>query len=187
MDFTRNAGALVLARGLDARRERPDPLLGSAQIVLDRLVLGDFPGERGVVPVQVDEHRYLGAQDLGQHRLEQVIHGAHFVTAKAGNGILVGAGQENDRGIARPLAAANQPRRCKAIHARHIHIQQDDGKIFLQDGPQSVLSGYRGNNIAIRAFEHHAQREEQAGIVFDDQDIAYRRVGNVDAPGLGGM
>ena len=59
MDLTREGGALVLAHGLDVRRECAQPLLGFAQIFLDYLALGDFPGERHVIPIQVDEHRYF--------------------------------------------------------------------------------------------------------------------------------
>src|SRR5258706_10076355 len=42
------------------------------------------------------------------------------------------AGQEQDRRVTRTLARANQFRGLEAVHFRHLHVQQDRGKVVFQ-------------------------------------------------------
>src|SRR5258707_7530 len=75
----------------------------------------------------------------------------------------------------------------RPIHAGPLHVQQDDGKIELQDEPQRVLSGLRDDDVAIRRIEQFLQGPKQLGIVFDDQDVTDQRVGHFYAPAIVGL
>ena len=86
------------------------------------------------VALLVEQGLDLGLENLGVERFEHVVHGAAGVAFEHGRfGLFVG-GQENDRCQPRTLAAAHQPGNFKAVHLRHLHVQQDQVDIMLQQG-----------------------------------------------------
>ena len=80
--------------------------------VLFQLLLRD--PQRLLAVEQLDEHRDLGSQHVGRHRLDQVIHRADGVAAEHVLRAPVVRGQEDDRRLARPRAAPESTSRSRS-------------------------------------------------------------------------
>src|SRR5437867_3814763 len=87
---------------------------------------------------QVHEHRNFGFQYFRCEGLDEVIHGANGITLEHGQLTLVARGEENNRRVHGPLAFANQRRRLKTIHPRHVHVEQDDSKVLHKHAAKSL-------------------------------------------------
>ncbi|MCY1452308.1 hypothetical protein D9M71_692180 [compost metagenome] len=74
----------------------------------------------------------FGLENLRIERFEQVIHCTAGIALDHGVlGLFIG-GEEDDRCQAGALAAPHQARDFKAVHARHLHIQQHQVDIVLE-------------------------------------------------------
>jgi hypothetical protein len=88
--------------------------------------------------------------------------------------ILVGAGQEDDGGLARSLVLAHAARGLETVHDRHAGIQQRHREIIAQDAFQRLLSGVCDNHLEARRLQQFPHRHQALGIVVDDQNASLR-------------
>ena len=84
--------------------------------------------------VQLDEDAHLGPQHPGVERLRQVVDGAGGVAAEGLVRLAVDRGQEDDRDVPRPLAALDVRRGLEAVHAGHLHVEQDERDVARRAG-----------------------------------------------------
>ena len=114
----------------------------SLGLLLARLERGQL-GHALAHEIELDEHRDLGAQDVGVERLGQVVDGASLIRAR--HELLVGLhrGQEDDRHAARLAAVADHLRRLEPVHARHGDVEQNDGELLLERRLQGVVARLR--------------------------------------------
>jgi hypothetical protein len=155
------------------------PLLRQPQLL--RLPL-DLLG----LAVQVDERRHLRTQDLGHERLEQEVDRPDAIPLDNRRLRPVVSGEENDRRVPRPLPVPDEPRRLEPVHPRHLHVEQDDGKVL----PQQLLEGLRPR----MRFDHPRPQARKEGFqgkqvlrpVVDHQDVRGRDAGRGGVGGRGG-
>ena len=85
-------------------------------------------------------------------------------------GVVDRADEDDRRRLgARPLP--DHLRGLEAVHPRHVHVEQDDGEILLEQAAQRLLAGPRLDEILIQLLQQHLVREELIRPVVDDQDI----------------
>src|SRR5258708_6266289 len=123
--------------------------------------------------MQLDEDRDLRAQDLRYDRLDQKIHRAEAVSAKQ-MGIALVTSQEEDRSALRTLPLADEFGRFKAVHLRHLDVQQNQRKIVLQDVRQSLAAGLGEHQILAQAIQDRLQRHQTRGVIVDQKDFDFR-------------
>ncbi len=123
---------------------------------------------------ELDEHPHLGAQDLGHHRRHDVVDRAQRVALRRMHLVVVVGRDEDDRHVRRALAAADERRRLEAVEARHVHVEQDDGEVALQDFLQRVLARARRDHVLLQILEDGLQHEPLVRAVVDDQDVGAR-------------
>src|SRR5262249_47086433 len=131
--------------GFRLRRLRSQQALGA--FLLGSLAVRDLLFQRGGValqvgvklsdlfgfPVKFDEDRDLRFQRVRVNRLGDVIYRAERIAL--GDVRLAPAlvsGQEDDRDVARAFSLADQRRRLNAVHLGHAHVQQDNGRIPVE-------------------------------------------------------
>src|ERR1041385_368187 len=91
-----------------------------------------LPANLPIFSEQIDEYVDLRTQDIGLDRFDDVINCAQRIaTAQMPHTGTVGS-QENDRRLARSLAAANQLGRLESIDARHVNVQQNHGGFVVE-------------------------------------------------------
>jgi hypothetical protein len=167
----------------------PEPALGLVAVATLLFLLleknrlaGDLPG----LLEQLDEDRDLGAQDDGIEGLDDVVDGAGLVAAEDVLGRGREAGQEDDRDRPVLLLPADRRRRLEAVHARHLHVEQDDRELFRLQAADRLLARGSGNHPRAERLEEQLERTQAVGVVVDDQN-ARRAVGDVPtAVGLHG-
>src|SRR6476620_8279214 len=59
----------------------------------------------------------------------------------------------------------------EAVHSRHVHIEENNGELLLQQTTQSFATRSRANQILIQFREVRLVREKLVGPVVDKQDI----------------
>ena len=177
VDLARDVRALLLAHGDHMVGERTQPLLRLAQLLLGLATLGDLARQLGVLAVQLDEHRNLGQQHLGNQRLDQVVDRADLVAAEHRAHLVGGGGQEDDRRQSRALARVQQARGLEAVDAGHAHVQQDQCEVVLERRAQRFLAGVGEQQPLTEALEQRAQGQQVLRLVVDEKDI--RRVHDV--------
>ncbi len=157
------AQAAVLADQRDADRgveeRRPEALLA-------------LPQRAGLL-VQVHEDGDLRAQHVRVERLEQVVDRAHRVAAEHVVALLVDRGQEDDRQVLRVLSAADVLRRLEAVEPGHLHVQQREREVLLEQALQRLLARAGLHDPVAQGVEHGAQRHQVLRQVVDDQDVRH--------------
>ena len=99
--------------------------------------------QRAAIALMLEQRLDFGLENLRVERFEQVIHRATGVALDHGVlGLFVG-GEENDRRQAGPLTAAHQARDFKAVHARHLHIQQHQVDIVFEQQTRGLRNPRR--------------------------------------------
>ena len=61
----------------------------------------------------------------------------------------------------------------KSVHAGHVHIEQNDGKIRGQDMAKRFASGIGADDVLAEVFEHGFEREELLRPVIDQKEIDF--------------
>jgi hypothetical protein len=148
--------------------------------VLDHLGVaqpGDLVGQQGgllpelaVLPVQLDEHPDLGPQHPRVERLGQVVDGTRRVAAERVLRLPVDRGQEDDRDVLGPLPALDVRRGLEPVHARHLHVEQDDRVVVGKQRLESLLAGGRADQRLAEGDEDRLEREQVLRPVVDEQD-----------------
>jgi hypothetical protein len=107
-------------------------------------------------------------------RLDQVIDCARLVAAVHRIHVVAGRGQEDDRGQAGAAPLADQPGSLEPVHARHPHVEQDDGELVLQDQAQRFGARAGDHEILPERLQHLLQRIQTVRLVVDEQDAGDR-------------
>ncbi|MNQ73525.1 hypothetical protein D3C85_882580 [compost metagenome] len=117
----------------------------------------------------------LVPQYLGIEGFEDEVHRAGGVALQhrvlgVGDG-----GDEDDRREARQRAAAHQPGDLEAVHARHLHVQQDQADFFLQQAFQRGLAGIHGADLPFAVVQQCFHGGEVfLAVVHHQQDVGRR-------------
>ncbi len=116
-----------------------DPV-GILQSQFDGFALSDFlleclvGGLQGAVFVkQLSEHCDFRLQDGRIYGLGHVVYRSGAVAREKIPFIIVVGSQEDDRDVARFLAAFNDPCKFNPVHSGHLHIQHNEGKLGAQE------------------------------------------------------
>ena len=116
-------------------------------------------------PVEVDEDGQLRPQYGGIERLHEVVHGPRGVGLEAPLRRIL-AGDEDNRHVARLLAAPDSRRGFEAIHARKADVHQDRRHVRLvQEVAERLLAGCHGRQLGPEGFDHRADRLQRSGAV----------------------
>ena len=109
---------------------------------------------------ELDEDLHLAAQDLRHDRLEHEVDGAERVAAQHGAIVLVERGQEDDWRVPRFFARAHQLGGLEAVEIGHLHVEQDDGEVALEQLEERLAPGGGGDERPADLAEHglHGQR-----------------------------
>ena len=137
------------------------------QLLLSRRLALDLFG----LAVQVDEDVDLRLQDERLDGLEHIVHRSRRVAAEDVHVVLVVRREEQDRDARRARAAADERGHLVAIHARHLHVEQDHGEILPEGPAQGFLRGVCQDHVDCRISEDLRGGEQIALIVVDDQDF----------------
>jgi hypothetical protein len=78
---------------------------------------------------------------------------------------------EDDRRRLGARTLADERRGLEAVHARHVHVEQDDGELLLQQATQCLLARRCLDQILTELLQQHLVREELIRAVINDQDI----------------
>ena len=130
--------------GVDQRRARRQRGPGQQQ-----QLVGARP--RDALPLELAEDLDLRAQHGRLERLEHVVDGARVVAR--GDLVDLGAdgGQEDDRRRTAALAAADEAGGLEAVHARHLHVEEHDGVVVVEQRAQRLLARQRRAQLHVRA------------------------------------
>src|SRR5688500_12515004 len=79
--------------------------------------------------------------------------------------------EEDDRGAAQALDAADRRRGLEAVDARHAHVEQDRGVLVLQHLAQRLFTRARAVQTRAQILEQRAQREQVLRLVVDQQQL----------------
>jgi hypothetical protein len=91
-----------------------------------------LPGQLLPLPVQVQENPGLAAQHVRLNGLVEKIHRAGLVAAKAAQVVLRPCRQKNNRHMLGALRATHEFRQFKAVHDRHLDIDDSQGDVVLE-------------------------------------------------------
>ena len=160
----------------DVARERRDDLqrLSRRQRRIDRerrlreaLELNRPSFERGGLRLrlrrlaeELDEHADLRPQDVGLRRREDVVDGAERI-APRGMRVVRIRRHEDDRGVLRARPLPQERGRLEAVHRRHVHVEQDDRELVLEEQTQGLPSGRR--RLDLEAGLGEDRRRARAG------------------------
>ena len=132
--------------------------------------------------IQIDENGRLRPQDRRQQRFDEVIDRPQFIGAIDGEiGGFVG-GQEDDGGVAGTVAAADELGGGEAVQALHLHVEEDDGEILLEQQAKRLFAGAGRDQVLTEVREDRFQGQQVGRLVVHQQDIGPR--GRV-VPGAG--
>ena len=84
-------------------------------------------------------------------------------------GFLVHRRQEDDRDAFGLLALADDLGGFVAVHAGHVDVEQDDRELALEEVPERLLAGTRGNNVA-NILKDALHGEQIALVVIHEKD-----------------
>jgi hypothetical protein len=147
-------------------RQRGVALLAPALIVLELALAGEpellgLLADDGGAARQLEEDRDLAPERVGVDGLLEEVHRADGVAALGDARLAVGRGQEDDRDVPGTLAVPDEARGVVAVHARHLHVEQNHCQIVLaEDQRERALA-------AVRAQEVRSERLEDRSVVFE--------------------
>ena len=131
-----------------------------------------LPADGLAAQVKLDEDGDLAAQDLRIERLEKVVHRTVLVAGELVRRVGVERGHEDDGNVRAALARLDEACGLVAVEARHAHVHEDGGEVFVQDAAQGLLPRERGDQALAERLEDRADRGEVRRLVIDDQHVA---------------
>jgi hypothetical protein len=147
--------------------------LGAPRRLLGCRALGFQPGHglgASLRPVQLDEHFDLAAQDLRDHRRQDVIDRAQRIPARGLH--LVGVrGHEDDRRVLGLAVLADQLGGLDAVDVGHVDVEQDDREVALQELAQRVRAGVRHDQVLAKLLQYHLECQTLVRQVIDYKDV----------------
>src|SRR5471030_9287 len=146
--------------------------LGGALAQLARLLF-----QLLVLHRQRDEDGNLGVQNLRNYRREQEVDRAFLVGLQAVELVGQEGGDEDDGDVGRAGALVDRLGRVEAVHAGHVHVEQDHREVVLEDLAQALLAGAGADHLVRLLFgplrQQTGQREQAVGVIVDDQDLGF--------------
>ncbi len=130
--------------------------------------------------IQHDEGIGLVPQNVRVDRLEQKVHRARLVTAKHSIRFAGARGQENDRNVFGTLRAAHEFGELEAVHLRHLHIDERQRELVLQDQLNALVARACGDDVRIVPTQQRFERDQVLLDVVDHQNA--RTFGHDDLP-----
>src|SRR5215213_4397523 len=112
-------------------------LIAAVQFLVQVAHLRELAFDSARLLIQVYENGHFGVQHFGRKRLEQVIDRAQGVALVDLGLALVKGSQENDGGMARLGPLTNQRGNLEAVNVRQLDVEQNQGKLLLEQAPQS--------------------------------------------------
>jgi hypothetical protein len=170
------AGALDEMRAGENRAERIAQIV--AEYGREHLVepqrfrpLVQFAHELLLLAIELKEDVRLVAQDVRLDRLVEEIDRAALVALEHAVLIAHAGGQEDDRHMAGPLAAAHQLGQLEAVHVGHLHVEQRQRHVVRQQQIERLRAGTRQQRLDVVRAHQRRQREEVLLQVVDQQTL----------------
>ncbi|MDT4827249.1 hypothetical protein FQZ97_605890 [compost metagenome] len=117
----------------------------------------------------------LVPQYLGIEGFEDEVHRAGGVSLQHGVLGVGDGGDEDDRREAGQRAAAHQAGDFEAVHARHLHVQQDQADLFLEQAFQCRLAGVHRAYLPFAVVQQRLHRGKVfLAVVHHQQDVGHR-------------
>ena len=92
------------------------------------------------LPIEFEENFGLAAQDIGLDWLLDKIDGASLVTLETALSIRRAGRHENDGDAPGFLVAPHKLGKLEAVKARHLHVDQRQGNIILQEDLKGLIA-----------------------------------------------
>jgi hypothetical protein len=108
---------------------------------------------------EIDEYARLGAQNLGQDRLVQKIHGTELVCSEDFAVFVRLCGDEDDRRPVCTIALSDPPSDLETVHRRHVHIEKQEREIAFREQTQCGLPRVRGHHSNAELVEDRRERD----------------------------
>ncbi len=113
-------------------------------------------------------HRYEDA--LARKRLFDEVEGTETCRLhRVGNGAVPGDHRHRERFI----DFADFGERFKAVHCRHLDVQQHQIRRVALDDGQTIGTGRRADELVVLVFQNHPKRIADRGLVVDNQDAGF--------------
>ncbi|MNN06261.1 hypothetical protein D3C81_1190440 [compost metagenome] len=120
---------------------------------------------------QVDEHRHLAFHRQAVQRLVQEVHRAAFVALEGVVHLAPGGADKDNRDILGLLGAAHQLGQFEAVHAGHLHVEDSQGELVLEQQCQGLVGGLSLVHLAVFALDQRVQGQQVLRQVVDDQQF----------------
>jgi hypothetical protein len=82
-------------------------------------------------------------------------------------------GDEDDRDVDGALALADKLCGLKAVHPRHVDVEQDDREVVGEQRPQRLPPAVGADDVLPQFLQHRLQRQELVRLVVDDEDVDF--------------
>ena len=128
-------------------------------------------GDSALLEAQLDEHLHLRAEDGRLERLGDVVDRADGVALEDVFVVLADRREEDDRNELAALARLDQLRRLEAVHAGHLHVEQNHREVALEQAAQRVLARRRAHEALPERLENRLEREQVLRAVVDEKDV----------------
>ena len=157
-------GDVGVADALEQRRRAVGGGLGEVGVALP------LPARlRLLLLEQADEGGDLLPEDVGIERLEEVVDGAGRVAGVDLPPVAVECGDEDDRREARRRQGLDVPRDLVAVHPGHLHVEDDDGEVLVQDVLERFGGVVGADEANAERLESRLEGEEVLGAVVDQE------------------
>ena len=130
-------------------------------LVLELLVLAE----------EVHEDLDLRLEDLRDDRLEEVVDRADGVSLEDVRFVPRERRDEDDRRVAGLLALANQVRGLEAVHFGHLHVEEDDGEIVVEQPLQGLHPRLGADALDVSVGEHRLERDQVVRLIVDEEHL----------------
>ena len=159
-DRGRRCGSVDGERGLRQAAELRRALLEGVGLAAELLGLSE----------QLDEHPDLRPQHLRHDRRHDVVDRAQGVAPGAVR-LVTGRGHEDDRGMLRPGACADERRGLEAVHLGHVDVEEDDREIAAEQALERLPARGRHDEVLADIDEDRLEGDQLPRIVVDDEDV----------------
>jgi hypothetical protein len=107
--------------------------------------------------VEVHEHGDLGLEDLRDHGSADEVHCPQRIAAEDVGLHLVHGREEDDGRLLGARARADHLRGLEAVHHRHVHVEEDDREVLLQEGAQGLAPGIGAHHLLAEVAQDRFQ------------------------------
>ena len=175
-----------VAAPLEQLRRSQDGAQGVAQIVRKQRAehfvqaqrlgpLLELLSELLALAVELEEHIGLVLENVRLDGLVDEVDGSRFVAFEHALRLAGAGGDENDRYMARTLAAAHELGELEAVHVGHLHIEKGEREVMDEQELESLRPGLGAKGIDVLALQERGQREQVVLEVIDQQALDPRQ------------